>query len=57
VKNNTDTTTVKRTAGRKPLEDKKILVRVFVKKSIVEANGGIEAAQIKCAKYLADEAV
>jgi len=39
-------------AGRKPVKDKKVLLRLYVNQSIVDYNGGIETAQDKCVEYL-----
>ena len=41
-------------SGRKKLDDKKILLRVFVKESIIVANGGANVSSKKCEKYLTE---
>jgi hypothetical protein len=43
-------------AGRKTLPDKKLLLRLYIPKSIIEANGGQITAQEKCTKYLLAQA-
>lgn len=39
-------------AGRKSIEDKKILLRLYINKSVIDANGGIENAQKKATDFL-----
>ncbi len=43
----------KKKAGRKPLLDKKVLLRLYIHESLVKKHGGAEIAQEKCTKYLA----
>lgn len=43
---------VKQKGGRKPIDDKKVLLRLYIRKSIVTANGGEAAAQDKCTEFL-----
>ena len=40
--------------GRKTVEDKKILLRLYVRQSVVDAHGGQDAAQLKCTNLLND---
>ena len=42
----------KQKGGRKPVDDKKVLLRLYVRQSIVNANGGNEAAQERCTEWL-----
>ena len=42
----------KQKAGRKPVEDKKMLVRLYIHESIVNSHGGMELAQKKCTNFL-----
>lgn len=42
----------KQRGGRKPLADKKVLLRLYVRQSIVKANGGEGVAQEKATKFL-----
>lgn len=39
-------------AGRKKIEDKKMLIRLYVNESIIKANGGVESAQKKAISAL-----
>lgn len=39
-------------SGRKKVSDKKIVLRLYVKQSVIDANGGIELAQQKCTDML-----
>ncbi|MEK6878905.1 MAG: DUF2442 domain-containing protein [Nanoarchaeota archaeon] len=39
-------------SGRKRVADKKILVRLYVNQSVVNANGGLEKARSKCEAFL-----
>lgn len=39
-------------SGRKKVSDKKELLRLYVNKSVIEANGGLEVSQEKCLKLL-----
>lgn len=43
---------LKKTGGRKPISDKKVLLRLYIRQSIIDSHGGIEAAQEKCTDYL-----
>ena len=38
--------------GRKPLKDKKAMVRFFLEESVIRMNGGVESCKIECALYL-----
>lgn len=48
----TKITPAKQRGGRKPITDKKILLRLYVRKSIIDANGGEDSAQQKCTEFL-----
>jgi len=39
-------------AGRKPIEDKKQQVNLFLEGSLIEKHGGKENVQAKCYRYL-----
>lgn len=39
-------------AGRKPVEDKKQQVNLFLEGSLIEKHGGKESVQAKCYRYL-----
>lgn len=39
-------------SGRKPVSDKKQLLRLYVNESIINANGGVEECQQKCTEFL-----
>lgn len=41
-------TNKKSNAGRKPVEDKKVTVYLFIKQSVLDFHGGKEAVQKKC---------
>jgi hypothetical protein len=38
--------------GRKPIADKKIMLRMFVEQSIVDANGGEQSCKDECILFL-----
>lgn len=38
--------------GRKPIPDKKLLIRFFIEGSIVKENGGEEACKEECISHL-----
>lgn len=38
--------------GRKPIADKKLMLRIFVEQSIVEQNGGEQSCKDECILYL-----
>ena len=42
----------KKKGGRKPVADKKILLRLYIHQSVVNSNGGVEVAQEKCTYFL-----
>lgn len=42
----------RRNSGRKPVEDKKLQVNLYIRKSIVEKLGGMERAQLMATDYL-----
>ena len=39
-------------AGRKPIEDKKVTVNLFIRQSVLDAKGGKEAVQKSCYEFL-----
>jgi hypothetical protein len=39
-------------AGRKPVEDKKVVVNLFIRQSLLDAKGGKEAIQSQCYEFL-----
>lgn len=39
-------------AGRKPLEDKKVVVNLFIRQSLLDKKGGKEEVQRQCYKFL-----
>ena len=41
-------------AGRKAVNDKKVLARLYVKESVIQKHGGIKEAQIKATQFLND---
>jgi len=45
---------IKQKGGRKKSSDKKVVLRLYIPQSIVDANGGIESSQEKCTKLLND---
>jgi hypothetical protein len=50
------TTTIKK-MGRKPIADKKMVVRLFIETSIINANGGEQACKDKCVQFLKKTAI
>src|ERR1035437_1130621 len=50
--NETKVEPIKQKGGRKPSTDKKVLLRLYVRKSIVDNHGGAEIAQEKCTSFL-----
>jgi len=50
------TTTIKK-MGRKPIADKKMVVRVFIEQSIINAHGGEDACKEKCVEFLKKTAI
>lgn len=43
--------------GRKPIDDKKKEVKIWIKGSVIEKNGGIVKTKEKAIKYLENEAL
>jgi len=43
---------IKKKGGRKPIADKKVLLRLYILQSVVDSHGGTEIAQEKCTKFL-----
>lgn len=39
-------------SGRKPVEDKKIRLTIWIKQSIISANGGLERSKKMCSSIL-----
>lgn len=39
-------------AGRKPVEDKKIVVTLFIRQSLLDEKGGKEGVQKQCYEFL-----
>lgn len=39
-------------AGRKPIEDKKVTVNLFIRQSVLYAKGGKETVQKSCYEFL-----
>jgi len=39
-------------AGRKPVEDKKVTVNLFIRQSVLDEKGGKEAVQKSCYEFL-----
>lgn len=39
-------------AGRKSIADKKVLVRIYIQQSVIDAKGGIESVQKKATEFL-----
>ena len=39
-------------AGRKPVDDKKVTVNLFIRQSIIDAKGGKEEVQNSCYDFL-----
>lgn len=50
--NETKIEPIKQKGGRKPIKDKKVLLRLYVRKSIVDSHGGSEVAQEKCTNFI-----
>jgi hypothetical protein len=48
-------TNKKSNAGRKPLEDKKVTVYLFIKQSVLDLHGGKDAVQKKCYDFLGEK--
>lgn len=46
----------KETRGRKPGTDNKMLVRVYVRQSVIDANGGHDACAAMCVSTLEQQA-
>lgn len=46
--NETSVEPIKRRGGRKPIEDKKMLIRLYIRQSKIEAVGGVNAVIEKC---------
>lgn len=44
--------TIPKPRGRKPVTDRKLMLRIFVHESVIMANGGEEAAKEKCVLFL-----
>ena len=42
----------KSSAGRKPVEDKKVVVNLFIRQSVLDAKGGKEEVQKQCYEFL-----
>ena len=38
--------------GRKPIADKKLMLRIFVEQSVIDANGGEQSAKDECILFL-----
>lgn len=45
----------RKSSGRKPVEDKKQQVNLFLEGSLIEKHGGKENVQAKCYRYLRGE--
>ena len=45
-------TKIKSPAGRKPVEDKKVVVNLFIRQSELDKRGGKEAVQKSCYEFL-----
>ena len=45
-------TKIKSPAGRKPIEDKKVTINLFIRQSVLDAKGGKEAVQKSCYEFL-----
>jgi len=45
-------TKIKSPAGRKPVEDKKVTVNLFIRQSVLDAKGGKEVVQSQCYEFL-----
>lgn len=45
-------TKIKSPAGRKPIEDKKVVVNLFIRQSVIDARGGKEEVQKLCYEFL-----
>lgn len=43
---------LRKNSGRKPLADKKILLRLYILQSIVDKCGGVEPARTKATQFL-----
>ena len=39
-------------AGRKPIEDKKVTINLFIRQSVLDEKGGKEAVQKSCYEFL-----
>jgi hypothetical protein len=48
----TEVAPIRQRGGRKPIADKKVLIRLYVRQSIIKANGGEDRAQQKCTQLL-----
>ena len=42
----------KSSAGRKPVEDKKVVVNLFIRQSVLDAKGGKEEVKKQCYEFL-----
>lgn len=42
----------RKSAGRKPLDDKKVQVNLYVEQSVIDKHGGKEKVQEKCYRLL-----
>ena len=38
--------------GRKPITDKKVMLRIFVEQSVIDANGGEQSSKDECISFL-----
>lgn len=47
----------KSNAGRKPVADKKLLIRLFIPESVIEANGGMDKVREICTELLTTRAI
>jgi hypothetical protein len=39
-------------AGRKPIEDKKVTVNLFIRQSVLDSKGGKESVKSQCYEFL-----
>ncbi len=44
-------------SGRKPIADKKELIRLYILQSVIDANGGVENCQERCTALLNNNSV